>query len=70
MMSHMCADAASATRRSRALKTVWTESLAGFDRIPASKWGVIPLISVCAAGRSVAVFTESSGNSVIGYVAL
>jgi hypothetical protein len=28
------------------------------------------LISVCAAGRSVAVFTESSGNSVIGYVAL
>lgn len=38
------------------------EQLPAFDRIPSSKWGVIPLIVKFArAGRSVAVFTETLG---------
>lgn len=33
-----------------------------FDRIPASKWGVLPLIvKFATGGRSVAVFTEALG---------
>lgn len=33
-----------------------------FDRIPASKWGVLPLfVKFARAGRSVAVFTEAAG---------
>lgn len=38
------------------------EQLPAFDRIPSSKWGVLPLIIRFArAGRSVAVFTETLG---------
>src|SRR5690606_3907064 len=38
------------------------EQLPVFDRIPSSKWGVIPLIVRFArGGRSVAVFTEGLG---------
>jgi carboxyl-terminal processing protease len=38
------------------------ERLPAFDRIPASKWGVVPLIVRFArGGRSVAVFTEALG---------
>lgn len=38
------------------------ERLPVFDRIPASKWGVLPLFARFArAGRSVAVFTEGLG---------
>jgi C-terminal processing protease CtpA/Prc len=39
------------------------EQLPAFDRIPASKWGVIPLIVKFArSGRSVAVFSEALGS--------
>jgi C-terminal processing protease CtpA/Prc len=38
--------------------------LPAFDRIPSSKWGVIPLaIKFARAGRSVAVFTERLGKA-------
>jgi C-terminal processing protease CtpA/Prc len=40
------------------------EQLPAFDRIPSSKWGVIPLaIRFARAGRSVAVFTERLGQA-------
>ena len=40
------------------------EELPAFDRIPASKWGVVPLIVKFArGGRSVAVFTEALGSA-------
>lgn len=40
------------------------EQLPTFDRIPASRWGVIPLmIRFARAGRSVAVFTEGLGTA-------
>jgi C-terminal processing protease CtpA/Prc len=40
------------------------EQLPAFDRIPSSKWGVIPLaIKFARAGRSVAVFTERLGRA-------
>jgi C-terminal processing protease CtpA/Prc len=40
------------------------EQLPAFDRIPSSKWGVIPLaIKFARAGRSVAVFTERLGKA-------
>ena len=65
LMSLMCADrrgvgyslgrAALKSGRSK-------EQLPAFDRIPASKWGVVPLIFRFArAGRSVSVFTEALG---------
>lgn len=39
------------------------EQLPVFDRIPASKWGVLPLfVKFARAGRSVAVFSEALGN--------
>lgn len=39
------------------------EALPVFDRIPASKWGVVPLmLKFARAGRSVAVFTEALGT--------
>ena len=46
-----------------ALKTGRTkEQLPAFARIPASKWGVVPLfVKFARAGRSVAVFTEAIG---------
>lgn len=38
------------------------DQLPAFDRIPASKWGVVPLfVKFARAGRSVAVFTEALG---------
>ena len=38
------------------------EQLPAFDRIPSSKWGVLPLIfRFATGGRSVAVFTETLG---------
>jgi C-terminal processing protease CtpA/Prc len=38
------------------------EQLPVFDRIPASKWGVLPLfVKFARAGRSVAVFSEALG---------
>lgn len=40
------------------------EQLPVFDRIPSSKWGVLPLaIKFARAGRSVAVFTENLGQA-------
>ena len=40
------------------------EQLPAFDRIPSSKWGVVPLaIKFARAGRSVAVFTERLGKA-------
>jgi C-terminal processing protease CtpA/Prc len=40
------------------------EQLPAFDRIPSSKWGVLPLaIRFARAGRSVAVFTEALGKA-------
>lgn len=40
------------------------DQLPAFDRIPSSKWGVIPLaIKFARAGRSVAVFTERLGRA-------
>jgi C-terminal processing protease CtpA/Prc len=40
------------------------EQLPAFDRIPSSKWGVIPLaVKFARAGRSVAVFTERLGKA-------
>lgn len=39
------------------------EQLPVFDRIPASKWGVLPLfVRFARAGRSVAVFSEALGK--------
>ena len=39
------------------------EQLPAFDRIPASKWGVLPLfVKFARAGRSIAVFTEALGG--------
>jgi carboxyl-terminal processing protease len=39
------------------------DTLPAFDRIPASKWGVLPLmVRFARAGRSVAVFTEALGR--------
>src|SRR5690606_23914375 len=38
------------------------EQLPAFDRIPSSRWGVVPLaLKFARAGRSVAVFTECLG---------
>ncbi len=40
------------------------EQLPAFDRIPSSKWGVLPLaIKFARAGRSLAVFTERLGKA-------
>jgi C-terminal processing protease CtpA/Prc len=40
------------------------EQLPAFDRIPSSKWGVLPLaLRFARAGRSVAVFTEALGKA-------
>jgi len=66
LMSHMCADRRGvgyslgrAAERAGRRK----EQLPQFDRIPASKWGVVPLmIKFARAGRSVAVFTETLGS--------
>lgn len=65
LMSHLCADRRGvgySVGRSVAKKGYRKEQLPAFDRIPSSKWGVLPLaIKFAAAGRSVAVFTEALG---------
>lgn len=65
LMSHMCADRRGvgySLGRAAAQSGRRKEQLPQFDRIPASKWGVIPLIVRFArAGRSVAVFSEALG---------
>lgn len=65
LMSLLCADRRgvgySLGRESaRAGRT--KEQLPAFDRIPASRWGVLPLfVKFARAGRSIAVFTEALG---------
>lgn len=65
VMSHLCPDRRGvgySIGRAAAKKGLRKEQLPQFDRIPKSKWGVIPLaIKFAAAGRSVAVFTEALG---------
>jgi C-terminal processing protease CtpA/Prc len=65
VMSHLCADRRGvgySIGRSAAKKGLRKEQLPQFDRIPKSKWGVIPLaVKFATAGRSVAVFTEALG---------
>ena len=66
LMSHLCPDRRGvgySISRAVAQKGYQKERLPAFDRIPASKAGVIPLIVRFAfAGRSVAVFTEALGD--------
>jgi C-terminal processing protease CtpA/Prc len=66
LMSHLCADRRgvgysldrNASRNGRT-----KDQLPQFARIPASKWGVVPLaVKFARAGRSVAVFTEALGD--------
>ncbi len=65
LMSLLCADRRGVgySLGRDALKAGRTkEQLPAFDRIPSSKWGVLPLaIKFARAGRSVAVFTEHLG---------
>jgi C-terminal processing protease CtpA/Prc len=65
IMSHMCPDRRGvgySLGRAAARSGRRKEQLPQFDRIPASKWGVIPLmLRFAKAGRSVAVFTEALG---------
>lgn len=65
IMSHLCADRRGvgySIGRTAARKGMRKEQLPQFDRIPSSKWGVLPLIvRFAASGRSVAVFTEALG---------
>jgi C-terminal processing protease CtpA/Prc len=65
LMSHLCPDRRGvgySVSRAVAKKGYQKERLPQFDRIPASKWGVLPLIlRFAGAGRSVAVFTEALG---------
>ena len=66
-MSLMCPDRRGvgySIGRSAAKAGRTKEQLPAFDRIPSSKWGVIPLIVKFArAGRTVAVFTETLGTA-------
>lgn len=65
LMSLLCADRRGVgyslgREASKAGRT--KEQLPAFDRIPASKWGVLPLfVKFARAGRSIAVFTEALG---------
>jgi len=65
LMSILCADkrgAGYSLGRPEIEKATAKESLPIFDKIPASKWGVLPLIfKFGIAGRSVAVFSEGLG---------
>jgi len=65
LMSHLCPDRRGvgySVTRATARKGYTKERLPQFDRIPASKLGVIPLLFRFAGrGRSVAVFTEALG---------
>jgi C-terminal processing protease CtpA/Prc len=66
LMSHLCPDRRGvgySISRAVAQKGYQKERLPAFDRIPASKAGVIPLmVRFAFAGRSVAVFTEALGD--------
>jgi carboxyl-terminal processing protease len=66
LMSLMCADRRGvgySLSRDAAKAGRTKEDLPAFDRIPSSKWGVIPLIVKFArGGRSVAVFSEALGT--------
>ena len=75
LMSHLCPDRRGvgySISRALAKKGYQKERLPQFDRIPASKWGVLPLmLRFAGAGRSVAVFTEALGpQSHHGHVVL
>ncbi|MBY0503984.1 MAG: hypothetical protein K2X03_08740 [Bryobacteraceae bacterium] len=67
LMSVLCADKRGAgynLGRAQIQQNAAKESLPVFDTIPASKWGVIPLIlKFGLAGRSVAVFSEGLGQA-------
>ncbi|HWB17378.1 MAG TPA: S41 family peptidase [Vicinamibacterales bacterium] len=65
VMSHLCPDRRGvgySLGRAAAQKGLTKDRLPSFDRIPSSKWGVIPLaVKFATASRSVAVFTEALG---------
>jgi C-terminal processing protease CtpA/Prc len=65
VMSHLCPDRRGvgySLGPAAAKKGLTKERLPPFDRIPSSKWGVLPLaVKFATAGRSVAVFTEALG---------
>jgi C-terminal processing protease CtpA/Prc len=65
VMSHLCPDRRGvgySLGPAAARKGLTKDRLPQFDRIPSSKWGVLPLaVKFAAAGRSVAVFTEALG---------
>jgi C-terminal processing protease CtpA/Prc len=65
LMSHLCPDRRGvgySVSRVVAKRGFEKERLPQFDRIPNSKWGVLPLIlRFAGARRSVAVFTEALG---------
>jgi len=65
LMSHLCPDRRGvgySVTRALAKKGYDKERLPQFDRIPSSKWGILPLaLKFGFAGRSVAVFTEALG---------
>jgi C-terminal processing protease CtpA/Prc len=66
LMSLLCTDRRGvgySVGKSTAAKGYRKEDLPVLDRIPSSKWGVLPLIPRFAlAGRSVAVFSEALGT--------
>src|SRR5262249_2583245 len=75
LMSHLCPDRRGvgySVSRATARKGYTKERLPRFDRIPASKLGVVPLmLRFAGKGRSVAVFTEALGRQPhLGRVAL
>jgi carboxyl-terminal processing protease len=75
VMSQLCPDRRGVgytLGRTAVRKKLRKEQLPRFDRIPTSKWGVIPLaVRFATGGRSVAVFTEALGaQRHHGHVAL
>lgn len=66
LMSHLCPDRRGvgySVDRKLARRGFDKEQLPQFDRIPGSKWQVLPLLlKFGTAGRSVAVFTEALGR--------
>jgi C-terminal processing protease CtpA/Prc len=75
VMSHLCPDRRGvgySLGPAAAKKGLTKEHLPQFDRIPSSKWGVIPLaVKFATASRSVAVFTEALGSKAHhGHVAV
>jgi C-terminal processing protease CtpA/Prc len=75
VMSHLCPDRRGvgySLGPAAAKKGLTKDRLPQFDRIPSSKWGVIPLaVKFATAGRSVAIFTEALGSKAHhGHVAV